>query len=129
MTTDEVTMQFLLIISHDKGFRPDEKLVSEIGQWIKRAEKVGVRILGKPLRPASEARTVRNRDGEPEMMSGRFSASEEQKCAFELLDCERMAQAMDLACKHPMAHAATIRVQPCYEMRNGARDRNESCWE
>src|SRR3546814_17319883 len=109
MTTDEVTMQFLLIISHDKGFRPDEKLVSEIGQWIKRAEKVGVRILGKPLRPASEARTVRIRDGAPEMISGPFSASEEQMCEFELLECESMEQAMELACEHPKIGRASCR--------------------
>src|SRR3546814_849580 len=124
MTTDEVTMQFLLIISHDKGFRPDEKLVSEIGQWIKRAEKVGVRILGKPLRPASEARTVRIRDGAPEMISGPFSASEEQMCAFELLECERLEQAMDLACEHPMAHAATIEGSPVWE-KPGVAKSNE----
>lgn len=114
-------MQFLLIISHDDGFRPEEKLVSAIGAWIEHTEKVGVRMLGKPLRPASEARTVRIRDGAPEMISGPFSASEQQMCAFELLECESMEQAMDLACEHPMAHAATIEVRPVWEMLDVAK--------
>lgn len=114
-------MQFLLILSHDGGFRPDEKLVSAIREWIERAEKAGVRMLGKPLRPASEARTVRIRDGAAETISGPFSASEEQMCAFELLECESMEQAMDLACEHPMAHAATIEVRPVWEMLDVAK--------
>src|SRR3546814_1394627 len=54
-----------------------------------------------------------------------FSASEEQMCAFELLECESMEQAMDLACEHPMAHAATIEVRPVWEMLDVAKRSEE----
>jgi hypothetical protein len=108
-------MQFLLIISHDDAFRPDERLVADIGGWIARAEDLGVRVLGKPLRPASEAMTVTVRDCHTAVHAGPPSRAGEQVCAFELIDCNSMDDAVQLAAAHPMAAAATIEVRPVWQ--------------
>lgn len=52
-------MQYLLIISHDDNFRPDEDLLMNIGDWIRKMEERGVRVCGNPLQPPDTATTVR----------------------------------------------------------------------
>ncbi|MDP3898557.1 MAG: YciI family protein [Mesorhizobium sp.] len=107
-------MEFLFIISHDGAFRPDEALLSGIRSWIEAAEARGVRIGGKPLEPASAAVTVRLRGGEERIEHAPFSSSEEQMCAYELVRCGGIDEAVALAKTHPMARAATIEVRPVW---------------
>ncbi len=107
-------MEFLFIISHDSAFRPDQKLLSDIRLWNEAAAAKGVRIDGKPLEPASAAVTVRLRGGEERIEPGPFSSSEEQMCAYELVRCGGMEEAVALAKTHPMARAATIEVRPVW---------------
>lgn len=108
-------MEFLFIISHDSAFRPDPKLLSDIKAWIQTAEAEGVRIDGKPLEPASAAVTVRLRSDEEKIEHAPFSSSEEQMCAYELVRCGGMEEAVALAKTHPMARAATIEVRPVWD--------------
>lgn len=108
-------MEFLFIISHDSAFRPTPKLLSDIGTWIETAESNGFRIEGKPLEPASAAVTVRLRGGEEKIEYSPFSSSEEQMCAYELVRCGDLEEAVALAKTHPMAHAATIEVRPVWD--------------
>ena len=57
-------MQFLFIISHDDAFIPSETLFAEIGAWIVKMERKGIRMYGNPLQAADSARTVRVRQSE-----------------------------------------------------------------
>ena len=107
-------MQFLFLISHDESFRPTEPLVAAIGDWIQRAEKLGVRMLGKPLCPPSEAMTLAVRDGHTSIKAGPPAPGGEQICAIELVDCSSQEEAVQLAIDHPMASAATIEIRPVW---------------
>ena len=108
-------MQFVLIISHDQSFRPTDKLLLDIGSWIARAEALKVRIVGKPLRPANEATTIRVRDGVRQVTSGPLSSSDEQMCAFELVECASDAEVLEWAATHPMAEFASIEIRPVWQ--------------
>lgn len=107
-------MKFLLIISHDDRFIPNESLFQDIAAWIKEAEQQGIRLHGQPLRPASDATTVRIRDGVTHVTDGPFSSAREQMCAYELIECKDKAVAVDTAARHPMARLATIEVRPVW---------------
>lgn len=107
-------MRFLLIISHDDSFRPTDALVADIGRWIREMDRQGVRIHGNPLRPAGEARTVRVRDGRTTVKAGPLAGSPEKMCAYELIECAGMDEAVATATRHPMAKAATIEVRPIW---------------
>ena len=107
-------MHYLLIVAHDASFAPTEHLVAEIMGWIKSMEARGIRIHGNPLRPASEAVTVRVRGGEVSRSSGPFSRSHEQMCAYELIQCASLDVALEVASEHPMAAVATIEVRPVW---------------
>jgi len=107
-------MQYLLIISHDDSFTPTETLIKDIGAWIKKMERRGVRVYGNPLRPPGDATTVRVREGKVVLTKGPFAKSKEKMCAYELIECSNPAEAIDVASQHPMAKAATIEVRPVW---------------
>ncbi len=108
-------MQYLLIISHDDDFAPKESLFGEINEWIAEMEKRGIRIYGKPLQPADTAKTVRVRKGKVKVIDGPFADSDEKMCAYELLECKGIDEAIEAASRHPMARVATIEVRPVWE--------------
>lgn len=108
-------MHYLLIIAHDDEFKPTERLIGSIIDWINTMRARGVRVHGNPLRPASEAFTLRVRDGHVVRMPGPFSRSREQMCAYELLECATLEVAIEAASTHPMAAAATIEVRPVWD--------------
>jgi hypothetical protein len=107
-------MQYLLIISHDDFFAPNEALFQGIGAWIKEMERRGIRVYGNPLRPAGDATTVRVRKGNVVLKKGPFANSKEKMCAYELIECSSEQEAIELASLHPMATAATIEVRPIW---------------
>jgi hypothetical protein len=107
-------MQYLLIISHDDSFAPTDALIRDIGAWIKKMEGQGVRVYGNPLRPPGDATTVRVRRGKVVLTKGPFARSKEKMCAYELIECPSLEEAVDVASRHPMAKAATIEVRPIW---------------
>ncbi len=107
-------MQYLLMICHDDTFTPSETLVSDIGAWIKEMESRGVRVYGNPLRPANDGITLRVRQGNLQRTNGPFVNSEEKMCAYELIECRDLEEAVSVASQHPMASVATIEVRPIW---------------
>jgi hypothetical protein len=59
--------------------------------------------------------TVRVRQGLMQQVAGPFSDSAEQMCAYQLVECATMNDAVELAASHPMAAAATIEVRPVWD--------------
>jgi len=107
-------MQYLMIICHDDSFAPSEGLVNEIAAWDKEMAGRGIRKCGNPLRPPSEAMTVRVREGNTVLKNGPFAESRDQMAAYELIECESFEEAVNVASTHPMAKAATIEVRPIW---------------
>jgi hypothetical protein len=107
-------MQYLLIICHDNSFTPTDTLVKRIVAWIKKMESRGIRVYGNPLRPPSDAKTVRVREGKVMLTKGPFAKSKEKMCAYELIECASPKEAIDVASQHPMAKVATIEVRPIW---------------
>lgn len=77
-------------------------------------ESRGVRVYGNPLRPASDGTTVRVRNGKLLRTNGPFANSEEKMCAYELIECRDLEEAIAVASQHPMATVATIEVRPIW---------------
>ncbi len=107
-------MQYLLIISHDDQFTPTESLINDIGLWIQEMEHRKIRVYGNPLRPPCDAVTVRVRKNGVNVTNGPFADSNEKMCAYELIECVSIEEAIEAASRHPMARAATIEVRPVW---------------
>ena len=107
--------EYLLIICHDDAFSPTEELLARIAEWDRELQRQGIRHSGNPLRPASEAMTVRVRGGAMQLTEGPFAKAPGQMAAYELVECASLEEAVVLASKHPMAAAGTIEVRPVWE--------------
>jgi hypothetical protein len=111
---EEDLMQYLFIICHDDLFVPTEDLVANIVAWDKEMDVIGIRVYGNPLRPPSDAATVRVRGSKVILTKGPFAKSKEKMCAYELVECSSFEEAVYVASQHPMAKAATIEVRPIW---------------
>jgi hypothetical protein len=106
--------QYLLIIAHGGAFTPTEALFADILSWVEKMDNCGVRVYGNPLRPPGEATTVRVRNGNLICTQGPFADSEEKMCAYDLIECATIEEAIDVASQHPMAQVASIEVRPVW---------------
>jgi hypothetical protein len=118
-------MQFLLIITHDDTFVPSQRLVEDIQAWDAEMDRRGIRLDGRPLRPAEDAVTVRVRDGAREVTAGPPAPGPAQTAAYELLECGSLEEAVEAAAAHPMAAAGTIEVRPVWQEIAGAPEAHQ----
>jgi hypothetical protein len=71
--------------------------------WDAETDARGVKLGGGGLRPSGEARTVRVRDGEVLVTDGPFAETKEQVAGLNVLDCASLAEAIEIASRHPIA--------------------------
>ena len=76
-------------------------------------------VTGDRLRPTSDATTVRVRSGEVLVTDGPFTESKEWIAGFDVLECDNLDEAIEIASKHPMAHAGRIELRPFWPMDEG----------
>jgi hypothetical protein len=95
---------------------PDEALVSETRAWVAEMNARGVRTrTGSRLRPTADAITVRTREGEVLISDGPFAETKEQIAGFDLIECDNIDEAIEIAAKHPCAKRWSIEVRPFWE--------------
>jgi hypothetical protein len=110
-------MKYLLLVCH----RPEQldEAIAEVekddGRWAKEMTDRGVRRAGQALRPASEATTVRVRDGRPLLTDGPFAETKETIAGFDIIDCADLDEAIEIAVKHPCATVGSIELRPYWE--------------
>lgn len=83
----------------------------DVSQWWQAANDSGTYVIGDRLRPAAEAMTVRVRSGEMLVTHGPFTETSEMVAGFDVLECDSMQQAVEIASGHPMAHAGVIELR------------------
>jgi hypothetical protein len=87
----------------------------DVDPWMKEMEGRGVRILGNRLRPATDATTVRVRDGETLITDGPYVETKEQMGGFDVIECADLDEAVEIASKHPIARFGMIEVRPFWQ--------------
>ena len=80
--------------------------------WVTEMDGRGVRQEGSALRPVREAATVRVRDGEVLVSDGPFAETKEQIAGYDVVECSSLAEAIEVAGKHPVAPFGAIEVRP-----------------
>ncbi len=88
--------------------------------WAEEMDGRGVRILGDRTRPASDATTVRIRNGRLLVTDGPFVETKEYIAGFDVLECADLDEAIAVAAKHPMARAGALELRPFWPF--GATD-------
>jgi hypothetical protein len=107
-------VRYLLMVCVDESVEvsPEEALPDA---WVQEMDGRGVRQLGSRLRPVRDATTVRLRDGDVVLSDGPFAETKEQIGGFDVIDCEDLDEAIEVASKHPGARFGTIELRPFWE--------------
>jgi hypothetical protein len=94
------TMRYLLFICSDEVPTEEKAAVvpRELPAWVEEVDARGVRVEGHRLRPATEATTVRVRDGEVLISDGPFAETKELVGGFDIIECADLDEAIAPRC-------------------------------
>ena len=113
-------MKYLLLICADENvaLTPEEgaKMGPATESWVEEMDGRGIRLDGDRLRPVSDATTVRVRAEEVLIVDGPFAETKEQIVGFDIIDCEDLDEALEVAGKHPVARFGLIEVRPFWPL-------------
>jgi hypothetical protein len=110
-------MKYLMLVCRDADdsatppTQADIDGAPDVAQWWQAANDAGSYVMGDRLRPAAEAMTVRVRSGELMVTEGPFTETSELIAGFDVLECETVQQAVEIASGHAMAHAGVIELR------------------
>jgi hypothetical protein len=120
-----ITMRCMVIIKATKdseaGVLPDEKLLTEMGQFNEELVKAGVMLAGEGLHPSSKAKRVRfSTDGKQTVIDGPFSETKELIAGFWLWQVKSMDEALEWLkrCPNPNNEEGEIEIRPVFEMED-----------
>jgi len=83
-----------------------------VGPWVEDTVARHINVVGKPLDQPETARTVRVRDGETLISDGPFIETKEFIGGLDILECENLDEAIDVASKHPVSWFHAIELRP-----------------
>ncbi|HEY2314934.1 MAG TPA: YciI family protein [Streptosporangiaceae bacterium] len=112
-------MRFLLLHYFDESeldfaAEPDDAAPEETA-WVTEMEATGVKLDGGRLQPSSEAVVLRIRAGERLLTDGPFAETKEQIAGFDVLECGSLAEAIEVAARHPTARSGTFELRQFWE--------------
>jgi hypothetical protein len=116
-------MKYLLLICWDTErmngqTEPDPGAVpaedDEGFPWVDDLQARGIWLTGDQLAPPRRARSVRVRDGKTIVTDGPFVETKEAVGGFDLVECDSLEQAVEIAASHPNAESGTIEVRPLW---------------
>jgi hypothetical protein len=107
-------MKFLQLICIENETTDEQNAVmrDETFPWVEDTIARRINITGKPLDAPGTAKTVRVRNGDTLISDGPFADTKEFIGGFDLLECESMEQAIEVAAKHPVAWFNAIELRP-----------------
>jgi hypothetical protein len=114
-------MKFLLLVCWDAERmdaqaepRPGEPRDEESFPWLDDLQAQGKWVTGDQLAPPRRARSVRVRAGKKMVTDGPFAETKEAVGGFDILECDSLEEAVEIAAGHPVAEIGTIEVRPLW---------------
>jgi hypothetical protein len=109
-------MKYMMFVATDSEPDTTPESPGEAGAWVADLESRGKRLAGDRLRPAEDATTIRVRSGELLVTDGPFTESKDWIAGFDILECDDLDEAIEIAAKHPMARAGRLELRPFWPM-------------
>jgi hypothetical protein len=107
-------MRYLMFVAVDPdGEEPEDDLLPA---WLADVDGRGKRLIGNRVRPASDSTTVRVRKGELLVTDGPFAESKDWIAGFDVLECDDLDEAIEIASRHPMARAGALELRPFWPL-------------
>ncbi|ALE05718.1 hypothetical protein AL755_09965 [Arthrobacter sp. ERGS1:01] len=105
-------MNYMLFICADPEAPEYVAAEDNIEEWVAEMAARGVRVGGDRLRPVEDATTVKVRKGEVIVSDGPFAETKEWIAGFDLIVCDDLDEAIEVASKHPMARFGKVEIRP-----------------
>lgn len=118
-------MKYMMLIYWNHHDTPDitpeeqQELRKSWFNFNKEAKAAGVLLDYNGLLDATDATTVRVRDGKTLITDGPFAETHEQLGGYYVLDCKDLDEAISWAAKIPAAIAGSIEIRPMYMAGQG----------
>ena len=104
-------MRFMMLVCSDSEPDPRPEAPGEIEAWVEDVDGRGKRVMGDRLQRASAAKTVRVRGSRRMVLDGPFAECKEVILGFDILECDSIEEAIEIAAKHPVARTGRIEVR------------------
>jgi hypothetical protein len=109
-------MKYMLFTYRDSSVEldPDERaaIPAAVAAWCDEMDARGVRLQGDVLGPISDTKTIRVRDGEMRLTDGSVTEAGVQIAGFNILECNDLAEALEVASKNPGAAFGILELRP-----------------
>jgi hypothetical protein len=99
----------------EQGVMPDEKLLSEMGNFNEELVKAGVMLAGEGLHPTSKAARVRFDGDKRTVIDGPFTESKELIAGYWLWQVRDMDEAIEWIKRAPFDAGTEIELRPVFE--------------
>ncbi|WP_326958135.1 YciI family protein [Amycolatopsis sp. NBC_01286] len=106
-------MRYLLLLAGDESAEAaaGPEMARRCHEWGTELARRGIQQTGTGLRPPSEAKTLRVRDGDVLLTDGPFAETKEQIGGYVILDCPDHETAVEVASRHPWAEAGALELR------------------
>ncbi|GGC68258.1 YciI family protein [Undibacterium terreum] len=114
-------MRFMIIIKADKnteaGVMPDERLLTEMGQFNEDLVKAGIMQAGEGLHPSSRGARVKFSGNKREVIDGPFAETKELIAGFWLWQVKSKEEAIEWVkrCPNPTGAESEIEIRQIFE--------------
>jgi hypothetical protein len=99
----------------EKGEMPDEKLLTDMGNFNEELVKAGVMLAGEGLHPSSKAARVRFDGDKRTVIDGPFTESKELIAGYWLWQVRDMDEAIEWIKRAPFGGGTEIELRPVFE--------------
>jgi hypothetical protein len=106
-------MEFILFIANppQEGEVDSDEGIAPFIAWANEMDARGIRKEGQRLRAPEDATLVRRRNGELIVTDGPFSETKEWIDGFDIIECDDMDQAIEIAASHPGALTGRVDIR------------------
>jgi hypothetical protein len=110
----EIAMLFLMLVCQDSVPvpAPSGPAGGDVAQWVTTMDGRGVRVAGDALASDPEAVAVRVREDQLQVTEGAFLDTKGALLGFDVLECQDMAAAVQVASAHPLARRCVLEIRP-----------------
>ena len=111
---DPIGHRYLMLVV--AGAEPDAAATGDHDpdDWVREMDTRGARHFGEVLHGPDDATFVQRRKGEVVVSDGPFAEAKEWVAGFDILEVADLAEAIEVAAKHPMARGGLIELRPLW---------------
>src|ERR687891_392603 len=116
-------MRVMVVIKANKdseaGVMPDEKMLTEMGNFNEELVKAGVMLAGEGLHPSSRGKRVRFSGDKRTVIDGPFAETKELVAGYWIWQVKSMEEAIEWVKRIPNPHEgveSTVEIRPVFEV-------------